>query len=104
MSENISKRLSFVLRHRPESIGLSLDAAGWTNVDELLAAFAQHGLTLSRTALEAVVATNDKKRFAFSADGKKNRAVQGHSVEVDLQHPVRVPPELPYHGTLDPFP
>jgi len=103
MSENISKRLSFVLRHRPDSIGLRLDAAGWTDVEGLLAAFAQHGLRLSRAELEAVVATNDKKRFAFSADGNRIRAVQGHSVEVDLQHPVLVPPELLYHGTVERF-
>ena len=32
----ISKFLSLVLRHRPEKIGLQLDANGWADVDELL--------------------------------------------------------------------
>ena len=33
----ISKRLSYVLRHRPDSAGLTLDPAGWADVGELLA-------------------------------------------------------------------
>src|SRR5207253_556847 len=50
-----------------------------------------------------VVATNDKKRFAFSEDGRRIRANQGHSVEVELQYEPSVPPEILYHGTADRF-
>jgi len=32
----VSKFLSLVLRHQPQSIGLPLDPAGWAAVDELL--------------------------------------------------------------------
>ncbi|HDI2493566.1 TPA: RNA 2'-phosphotransferase [Acinetobacter baumannii] len=32
----ISKYLSFILRHKPEEIGLTLDAEGWANINELL--------------------------------------------------------------------
>jgi RNA:NAD 2'-phosphotransferase (TPT1/KptA family) len=32
----ISKFLSFVLRHKPESIGLTLDKNGWASVAEIL--------------------------------------------------------------------
>ena len=39
----ISKYLSFVLRHRPESIGLMLSDAGWASVEDLLAAAARDG-------------------------------------------------------------
>lgn len=31
----VSKFLSLVLRHRPGSIGLVLDAAGWAEIDAL---------------------------------------------------------------------
>jgi putative RNA 2'-phosphotransferase len=48
MSKEISKRLSYVLRHRPGSIGVTLDAAGWVAVDVLLAALAGSGTTLTR--------------------------------------------------------
>ncbi len=34
----ISKFLSFVLRHKPEAIGIVLDSEGWVSIDELLAA------------------------------------------------------------------
>src|SRR4051812_3739134 len=80
-----SKFLSLVLRHKPETIGITLDDAGWIDVRTLLEALARHAKPLSREDLEAVVATNDKKRFAFSDDGTRIRASQGHSLEVDLQ-------------------
>ena len=103
MSEQISKRLSFVLRHRPDSIGLALDAAGWVSVEALLAALARAGTPLARAELEAIVATNPKKRFALSADGTMIRAVQGHSVAVALGLPELTPPPLLYHGTVERF-
>ena len=99
----ISKFLSFVLRHNPQAIGIVLDAEGWVAVDELLAAAARHGQTVTREQLAEVVATNDKKRFSFSPDGQLIRANQGHSVEVDLGLVAVEPPELLYHGTVERF-
>jgi putative RNA 2'-phosphotransferase len=96
-----SKRLSYVLRHRPDSVGLTLDEAGWVDVDALLDALAAHGLRLSRADLEHVVATNDKRRFAFDATGTRLRASQGHSVGVDLGYAVRQPPDELFHGTVE---
>jgi putative RNA 2'-phosphotransferase len=98
-----SKLLSYVLRHNPADIGITLDEAGWVSVDTLLAALEAHGTTLSREDLVEVVATNDKKRFALSDDGTRIRASQGHSVEVDLQLQPTEPPALLYHGTADRF-
>jgi putative RNA 2'-phosphotransferase len=98
-----SKFLSLILRHEPERVGLKLDSAGWVSVSELLEAVNQHGVSLSIKELKDVVATNDKKRFAFSEDGLKIRASQGHSVEVELQYPPEVPPEFLYHGTPEKF-
>jgi putative RNA 2'-phosphotransferase len=98
-----SKFLSLILRHEPERVGLELDKAGWVSVGELLAAVNQHGVSLTLEQLKHVVATNDKKRFAFSQDGLRIRASQGHSVEVDLQYESQIPPELLYHGTPERF-
>lgn len=94
-----SKFLSLVLRHQPERIGLALDEAGWVDVDRLLAACAEHGRKLSRAELEHVVATNNKRRFAFSADGRRIRASQGHTVQVDLGLEPAAPPDVLFHGT-----
>lgn len=95
----LSKRLSLVLRHRPETAGLTLDANGWVPVAELLAA-----LGITRDDLDYVVANNDKSRFAVATgpDGTERiRASQGHSrrVDVDLGLPPADPPEVLFHGT-----
>ena len=96
----ISRRLSLVLRHRPESIGVTLDSAGWVAVDELLAALAAHGTRISRAGLDAVVAGNDKSRFAFDPAGTRIRASQGHTVPVELGYAPVPPPAVLYHGTV----
>ncbi|MFI6758401.1 RNA 2'-phosphotransferase [Micromonospora sp. NPDC050417] len=100
----ISKRMSKVLRHAPESVGLTLDANGWVPVAELLAALSRHGRPVTRDELDAVVAGNDKQRFAVRTgpDGvDRVRASQGHSarVQVDLALIPVTPPEQLYHGT-----
>ncbi len=98
-----SKFLSLVLRHKPETINLKLDESGWVSVEELLAACKENNFDLSEDELREVVATNDKKRFAFSDDGKKIRASQGHSVDVELGYAPKEPPEKLFHGTAAKF-
>ena len=98
-----SKFLSLILRHEPERVGLELGDAGCVGVDELLKAVNSHGVSLTLDDLKHIVATSDKKRFAFSEEGLRIRASQGHSVEVDLQYPPQTPPELLYHGTATRF-
>lgn len=89
--------MSRALRHAPEQFGLKLDQAGWVPVDDLLAA-----LRVTRADLDAVVAGNDKQRFAIQrdADGiEQIRANQGHSIPVDLGLRPQSPPPTLYHGT-----
>jgi putative RNA 2'-phosphotransferase len=99
----ISKYLSLVLRHKPQTIGIALDVEGWVPIDELLTAAGKAKRPLTREQLEEVVATNDKKRFSISADRQRIRANQGHSIEVDLNLRPVEPPELLYHGTVERF-
>lgn len=94
----LSKRLSFVLRHRPDSVGLTLDDAGWVGVDELLGA-----LGVTRSQLDDVVARNDEQRFALDGSGTRIRASQGHSVAVDLGYAPAQPPAELFHGTPQRF-
>ena len=107
---SLSKLLSKVLRHEPELLGLLLDRQGWTDVEELLRKLNRAGradapLRLKRLGtvglemLQEVVRTNDKQRFEFSEDGRRIRAVQGHSLNVDLGYPEMRPPAVLYHGT-----
>ena len=51
--------------------------------------------------LKEIVRTNNKQRFAFSDDGTRIRANQGHSVEVELGYEPATPPEVLYHGTAE---
>jgi putative RNA 2'-phosphotransferase len=97
----VSKYLAAHLRHHPERIGLTLDGGGWALVPDLLDAAARHGFPFTRAELEHVVATDGKQRYAL--DGDRIRAVQGHSVDVDLGLPVTAPPDLLYHGTTGRF-
>lgn len=95
----ISKQLSYVLRHRPDSVGLELGEGGWVRVDDLLAALATSGHAVTQPVLQRVVAENDKQRFEFSEDGLRIRARQGHSADVDLGYEPATPPDVLYHGT-----
>ena len=102
-AKSISKYLSLVLRHNPAAAGITLDAEGWVRVDDLLAGAARHDHLFTRTELEEVVQTNEKQRFAFSLDGQRIRANQGHSVSVDLGLTPETPPDVLYHGTVERF-
>ena len=95
----ISKYLSKHLRHTPERLGLTLAPGGWVSIDELLAACTANQFPITPAELEAVVADNDKQRFAFDKTKTLIRANQGHSTEVDLQLQPQTPPEILYHGT-----
>ena len=97
--KRISKFLSFVLRHHPESIGVELDENGWANVDLLIQKSNAHGVKLSIELLNHIVETNNKKRFAFNEALDQIRASQGHSVEVELGYNPQIPPEILFHGT-----
>lgn len=98
-TKSISKFLSLILRHKPESVGIELDSNGWVDVEVLLLAMGSCGKGISRTQLEQVVETNDKQRFTFSVDGQRIRAHQGHSVDIELNLTPTAPPEILYHGT-----
>lgn len=95
----ISKFLSLVLRHKPESIGIRLDENGWTNLETLINHFNESGTPVSKEIIRYVVEKNSKKRFAFNEDETMIRANQGHSVEIELGYAPVEPPAVLYHGT-----
>ena len=96
-----SKFMSFVLRHKPEQIGLTLDANGWAKVGDLIDKASAHGVTLTRELIADIVATSDKQRFALDAAGRRIRANQGHSVDIDLALAPCEPPAVLFHGTAE---
>ncbi|MEF1285950.1 RNA 2'-phosphotransferase [Vibrio sp. M250220] len=101
----LSKFLSYVLRHKPEAIGLSLDPNGWADIDDLIAKANSSGEvnSLDKQIINEIVTTSDKKRFAISENGQCIRANQGHSVNVDVELKKAIPPRYLYHGTATRF-
>ena len=101
--KHISKFMSLVLRHKPEEIGLQLDENGWAGVDELISKMNGKGIIVDHEIINRVVETNDKKRFAFNDDKTLIRASQGHSIDIQLNLPEAVPPDVLYHGTTEKY-
>jgi putative RNA 2'-phosphotransferase len=99
----ISKFLSYVLRHRPDEIGLTLDANGWASVSDLIKRSKAASVALTEESIREIVRSSDKQRFALSDDEAMIRANQGHSVEVDLALQPQQPAELLFHGTATRF-
>lgn len=101
-----SKFLSYVLRHKPLSAGLTLDREGWASVELLL-----KNSDISLEELVEIVRTDSKQRYSLRPDtvegvtppsvtGLMIRANQGHSSpSVRLLFEKAVPPPVLYHGT-----
>lgn len=96
--DSTSKFISLILRHHPETIGIVLNEHGWANVSELIAGI-QKTRSFDMEILEEIVRTDSKQRYSFNEDKPLIRANQGHSIPVDVELPVMIPPEYLYHGT-----
>ncbi|PJM73045.1 RNA 2'-phosphotransferase [Bifidobacterium primatium] len=99
----LSKFMSLILRHKPETIGITLDRHGWADASALIAGIGKEYPTMSRSMLEKIVRTDNKQRYSFNEDGTKIRANQGHSIPVDVELPEAEPPRTLYHGTAQRF-
>lgn len=101
---DISKFLSYILRHQPEAVGLSLDKDGWAVITDLILCAKQEGYILDPDIIQAVITSSDKKRFILSDDGLHIRAAQGHSTQqVEIAYQEKTPPDILYHGTATRF-
>ena len=97
---NTSKFISLILRHKPETIGITLDEHGWANVQEMIEGINHSGShTLDMDFLEEIVRTDEKQRYSFNEDHTLIRANQGHSVPVDVELEKKTPPDILWHGT-----
>jgi RNA:NAD 2''-phosphotransferase len=95
-----SKFIALILRHKPETIGITLDEHGWADVKELINginATGKHHLDMA--LLEEIVRTDEKQRYSFNEEHTLIRANQGHSIHVDVELKESIPPAVLYHGT-----
>ena len=89
------KQLSFLLRHDKN---YKFDEHGYRTVQDLI-----DNCGYSIEELDAIVETNDKKRYEYNEDKSLIRARQGHSVNVNVDLKEMVPPDILYHGTTTRF-
>ena len=99
LSVDVSKFLCYVLRHRPEKIGVRLDPSGYVDAAELVSAMRSRYPEFTMEVLQEIVATDDKKRYTLR-DGQV-RANQGHSVSgvLAVSSTPQKPPACLFHGT-----
>jgi len=71
----ISKFLSFILKHNPQSIGLQLNAEGWLNIADLIKNANANSKSITLEQVQTIIASPDEKRFALSDDGLQIRAI-----------------------------
>ncbi len=91
--------MSYVLRHHPEKIDISLDHYGRVNLNQMIQKFNQHyGTPINRKIILKIMKLSSKQRFAI--EGPNIRALYGHSVPgiKPLSVP-KTPPQILYHGT-----
>lgn len=99
---NLGRYMCLILRHKPETIGISLDEHGWAAVDELIEEIAKNN-EFNREILELIVSTDNKQRYSFNEDKTLIRANQGHSIPVDVELDEVEPPDILFHGSAQKF-
>lgn len=87
----LSKNLAYILRHADD---VRRDEFGWVSCKA-----ATLLLGIDMNMLADIVNIDSKGRYEFSNDGRKIRAVQGHSVPVELSLEEVKSIKLLYHGT-----
>ena len=99
----LSKFLSLILRHKPQTVGLCLDEKGWADVGELIDLVSQQGIHISRELLEEIVGDSEEKSFVFNADKSKIRSYQEQSPKADLALISEQPPQYLVYCTTTRF-
>lgn len=93
-----SRYLSYILRHNPSDINITLDNEGYCEVETLLKNLNKKKYNVDLDYLKKIVKEDNKGRYSFSGDMTKIRANQGHSV-TKISFEEAEPPDILYHGT-----
>lgn len=94
--ERITRSLAYMLRHQPDKFGLQLDAHGFGEIQDVVAALGEKlGEPITAADLEEAIAAGDRPRYEIR--GTTVRALYGHSIQVEPGEPSQ-PPEFLYVG------
>ena len=101
--EELSKEVSYALRHAPWEYELEMDEEGWVSIEQLLTALNTEGRFeyITQNDLAVMIDKSDKKRHEIKAG--KIRAMYGHSIPMHIVKEKKIPPDKLYHGTARRF-
>jgi putative RNA 2'-phosphotransferase len=97
--EQLSKEISYTLRHNPKAYNLTLDESGWVAMEDLLSALNQkkNKQPVTEQDIVEMLKNSEKKRFEIMEG--RIRAYYGHSVPEKIELQPAQPPKVLYHGT-----
>lgn len=103
ISEQLSRTLSYILRHHPEEFNVSLTARGWADLDTVLTNI-QSEFSEEITKNVVITMMNETKKNRFELDESENKilALYGHNENLDITIESTTNTTLPktlYHGT-----
>lgn len=99
----LSKEVSYALRHAPWEYELELDENGGVPLEQLLSSLQLNSKWENLTVIDLIemIEKSEKKRHVIY-DGKI-RAFYGHSIPMKIVKEEKTPPEFLYHGTARRF-
>lgn len=100
---DLSKEISYALRHAPQEYSLNFDEQGWVDLGDIISALKKKKKysNLEVSDIEKMILTSEKKRHEI-LDGRI-RALYGHSVEQKIIKEPVMPPDILFHGTPHKF-
>lgn len=99
----LSKEVSYALRHAPWEYELELDENGWVDVEQLLMSLREDKQwdSVTEEDLNAMIKGSEKKRHEILSE--KIRALYDHSVPQKIVEEEKEPPRILYRGTARRF-
>lgn len=97
--EQLSRYLSYLLRHNPAQLGLTLDADGFVSLERLIAGIRQEKRWAWITLQDIAEIQEKSGKNRFEIVGDRIRALYGHTLPSKVHHDEVAPPEILYHGT-----
>lgn len=102
-NEELSREVSYALRHAPWEYELEMDEEGWVSIEQLLEALhrEEKWKNIYEADLSKMIEESEKKRHEIK--NGKIRAFYGHSVPMKILKEEKLPPDILYHGTARRF-
>ena len=101
--EELSKEISYALRHAPWEYELEMDEEGWVPIEQLMDALhrTKKWTNIRETDLAEMIEQSEKKRHELK--NGRIRAFYGHSIPMKIIKEEKTPPDILYHGTAKRF-